>query len=179
MSRLLLGGGGHAKPEPAAFIGEIRKFLGGIDRILFVPYALMDYDAYTKWMMELGYHAGYGFESIHQHGDSRKAVMEAQAIYVGGGNTFRLLAALEEKDLLSVIRERVLAGMPYSGVSAGSNVACPTIQTTNDMPIVFSRRVSTRSASSLSRSIRTMSTGIRIPLTRARRERIAFANSTK
>jgi dipeptidase E len=136
MSRLLLGGGGHSKPEPAAFIGEIRKFLGPIDRILFVPYALKDYDAYAKWMMELGYHAGYGFESIHKHKDPREAVLDAQAVYVGGGNTFRLLTTLEENDLLPVIRERVLAGMPFIGVSAGSNVACPTIKTTNDMPIV-------------------------------------------
>jgi dipeptidase E len=74
--------------------------------------------------------------SIHTASDPVQAVKETDAMFIGGGNTFRLLKTLYEFDLLDVIRERVDAGMPYIGSSAGSNMACPTIRTTNDMPIV-------------------------------------------
>jgi dipeptidase E len=79
---------------------------------------------------------GYELSSIHAAANPVKAVSETEAIFIGGGNTFRLLRALYDQDLLGPIRERVAAGMPYVGSSAGSNVATPTIKTTNDMPIV-------------------------------------------
>jgi dipeptidase E len=79
---------------------------------------------------------GYELTSIHSAANPAQAVKETDAMFIGGGNTFRLLKALYDFDLLDVIRERVDAGMPYIGSSAGSNMACPTIRTTNDMPIV-------------------------------------------
>ncbi|HEX2052572.1 MAG TPA: dipeptidase PepE, partial [Actinomycetota bacterium] len=91
---------------------------------------------YLEAMTARGLDAGIRLSGIHQAPDPVRAVEEAQAIYVGGGNTFRLLNEMYRANLLNVIRERVRDGMPYMGVSAGSNVACPTIQTTNDMPIV-------------------------------------------
>jgi dipeptidase E len=135
--RILLGSGGYRTPERVALIGEqMRSFFGPVPRLLFVPYALHDHDAYVQKMLERGLHAGYELDGIHRHADPRQAVRDAEAIYIGGGNTFRLLDALYRFDLLDLIRERVHHGLPYLGVSAGSNVAGPTIKTTNDMPIV-------------------------------------------
>jgi dipeptidase E len=79
---------------------------------------------------------GYGLVSLHEATDPRRAIEEAEAIFCGGGNTFRLLKTLLELDLLPLIRRRVAQGTVYAGASAGSNLACPTIRTTNDMPIV-------------------------------------------
>lgn len=136
--RVLLGSGGFRTPERVAFLAErMRAFFGPIDRILFVPYALRDHDGYLERMRQRGLDAGYQLEGIHRCADPVAAVSAAQGIFVGGGNTFRLLSELYARGLLGVIRSRVLAGMPYLGVSAGCNVACPTIKNTNDMPIVW------------------------------------------
>src|SRR5439155_15455438 len=89
-----------------------------------------------RTLTERGVHAGYPLDGLHRHADPVRAVREAPAVFVGGGNTFRLLDALHRLGLLPVLRERVWGGMPYLGVSAGCNVACPTIKTSNDMPIV-------------------------------------------
>lgn len=115
---------------------EIHDFLGSTPGVLFVPYALFDRDAYSATARERFARMGYALESVHNAGDARRAVDEAEAIFIGGGNTFRLLKALYDNDLLTAIRERVNGGMPYVGSSAGSNVAGPTIRTTKDMPIV-------------------------------------------
>ena len=115
---------------------EIRDFLGQVRRVLFVPFALQDRDGYaTRVRDRLGL-MGYGVESIHQVSDKQKAVGDAESIFIGGGNTFRLLKLLYQFDLIDLIRKRVDEGMLYMGSSAGSNVAAPTIRTTNDMPIV-------------------------------------------
>lgn len=135
--RILLGSGGFRTPERSQLLSEqMESFFGPIDRLLFVPYALQDHDGYLERLTARGLPDGLRLDGIHRHGNPVRAVEEAEAIYVGGGNTFRLLNALHEQSLLEVIRERVGAGMPYMGVSAGANVACPTIMTTNDMPIV-------------------------------------------
>jgi dipeptidase E len=120
----------------ALWAGQMRSVLGGVSRVLFVPYALADHDGYVRMMVERGLNAGYPLDGIHHSPDPAAAIRAAEAVFVGGGNTFRLLAALYRLGLLDPIRERVRAGMPYLGISAGTNVACPTIRTTNDMPIV-------------------------------------------
>ncbi|XP_074155103.1 alpha-aspartyl dipeptidase-like [Sminthopsis crassicaudata] len=118
---------------------QVRSFFGGIvKRVLFIPYALHDRDAYAKTAREKFESLGYGLDSIHESPDPVEAVRKSEAIFVGGGNTFRLLKTLYDLNLIPEIRKRVLlAGVPYMGSSAGTNVATISINTTNDMPIVF------------------------------------------
>jgi dipeptidase E len=115
---------------------ELRELLAGAKRVLFVPYALADRDGYADKARSRFAAIGYEVESIHRAADPRRAVDEAEAIFIGGGNTFRLLKALYDNQIIERIRHRVADDMPYIGSSAGSNVAGPTIKTTKDMPIV-------------------------------------------
>ena len=115
---------------------ELRALLAGARRVLFVPYALKDRDAYALRARETFAELGIGLDSLHDSADPRQAIEDAQAVFCGGGNTFRLLKTLHELELVAPLRQRALEGMPYAGASAGSNLACPTIKTTNDMPIV-------------------------------------------
>jgi dipeptidase E len=105
-------------------------------RILFVPFALKDHEAYAAKTRSRFQSMGLELDSIHRCADPVRATCEAEGLFIGGGNTFRLLDSLYRLSLIDAIRQRVEEGMPYLGTSAGSNVACPTIMTTNDMPIV-------------------------------------------
>ena len=118
---------------------QIQRAVGQIKRALFVPYALHDRDRYAAQAGARFLKMGCSLESVHNAPDPKAAVRDAEAIFVGGGNTFRLLNQLQQLDLLPVIRERVEAGMLYIGSSAGSVISAPTIKTTNDMPIVQPR----------------------------------------
>ena len=115
---------------------ELRDFLGNARRVLFVPYALHDRDDCAGRARERLEQMGFQLESLHVVENKPAAVGTADAVFVGGGNTFRLLKALYDDDLLGAIRQRVREGMPYVGSSAGSIVAGPSIKTTKDMPIV-------------------------------------------
>lgn len=118
---------------------DIKDFLGAeIRRVLFVPFAgvTRSFDDYTDAVRGRFEEMGYTLDPAHRAADAVAAVRSAEAIAVGGGNTFHLLRGLYEAGLVESIRERVEAGAPYVGWSAGSNVACPTIKTTNDMPVV-------------------------------------------
>ncbi len=118
---------------------EIRNFLGEQKMTgLFLPYAgvTMTFDAYAEKVKNRFNEIGHDIRSIHEYGNPVKAVREAEAIIVGGGNTFHLIKMIRDNGLINPIRDKVLNGTPYIGWSAGSNMACPTIRTTNDMPIV-------------------------------------------
>ncbi|KPJ95817.1 MAG: (alpha)-aspartyl dipeptidase [Gemmatimonas sp. SG8_17] len=119
---------------------EIRAFLPGAPRVLFVPYARpsgLTHDEYTQKASEKFAKIGLELVGIHAAPDPAAAVRGADALFVGGGNTFLLLNQLYSNNLMDPIRKRVADGLPYVGTSAGSNVAGATIGTTNDMPIVY------------------------------------------
>lgn len=118
---------------------ELRNLLGQAKSVLFFPYALFDRDDYATKAKARFKAMGYALESAHANKDPHKAIDRTDAIFIGGGNTFRLLKALQDLDLLEPIRRKVRSGTPYIGSSAGSNVAGPTIKTTKDMPIVQPR----------------------------------------
>jgi dipeptidase E len=118
--------------------GTIRDFLQGVGTVLFVPYAgvRVSWDDFTATVRGKFAEFGVGVTGIHTAPDPVAAVRGAEAVVVGGGNTFHLLKTMHERGLVGAIAERVRAGAPFVGWSAGSNVACPTIRTTNDMPVV-------------------------------------------
>ncbi|NLV20157.1 MAG: dipeptidase PepE [Bacteroidetes bacterium] len=121
---------------------KIGEFLGDNPvKALFLPYAAVtfSYDAYEKKVSERFQETGHNVVSVHHYDDPVKAVSEASAIVVGGGNTWKLIKNIQDKGLIDIVRQKVLGGTPYIGWSAGSNVACPTIKTTNDMPVMEPR----------------------------------------
>lgn len=123
----------HPKQQIKDFYGQLH-----IKKVLFIPYAgvTMTFDEYAAKVQVPFREIGLEVDPIHQYDDPVDAVKKAEAIAVGGGNTWQLIDMMQKNNLLAPIRQRVLDGMPYSGWSAGSNVACPTIKTTNDMAIV-------------------------------------------
>lgn len=122
----------YTKPYICDFLGK------EVGEVLFVPYAGMafSYDEYAEDVSAVFKELGYGLRSIHKAHDFEKAVDEAQAIIVGGGNTFHLFYMIQKNNLTEIIRKKVNSGTPFIGWSAGSNLACPSLKTTNDMPII-------------------------------------------
>ena len=116
--------------------GAIAEILGERKSLVFVPFASDDPAAYTAVMRKALAPVGVKVEEIDRDQYVSGVIEHATAIFVGGGNSFRLLRTLRELALLGTLREAVRRGVPYLGASAGSNLACPTIRTTNDMPIV-------------------------------------------
>ena len=136
MELLLLSNSTNFGSTPWAHARDVGRPLVEGRTVRFVPFALADHDGYTAAIADAFAPMGAAVVGLHTFSDPVAAVAQAQAVYVGGGNTWRLLRALQDAAVLAPLRERVLAGMPYLGASAGTNLACPTIKTTNDMPIV-------------------------------------------
>jgi dipeptidase E len=130
----------HGEPYLQFCKDKINAFLAENEakRIVFIPFAAatFSYEDYETNVINGLDNNKLQIKSIHQFKDKVKALNEADAIMVGGGNSFKLLNEIYQNDLLDIIRKKVKEGMPYIGWSAGSNMACPTIKTTNDMPIV-------------------------------------------
>lgn len=139
MKLLLISNSTNAGEEYLRYpLPEIDRFLGPVREVLFVPYAAVtfSYAEYERRVQARFAELGIRVRSIHREADPVAAVRRAQAVCVGGGNTFALARKMQEQGLMAAILRRIKGGMPYMGWSAGSNVACPTISTTNDMPIV-------------------------------------------
>ncbi len=135
--RLLLGSGGlRSEERRAVYFEEMRKHFEECDEVIFIPYASSNHAEYTSRIHTFSAPSGVHLRGIESFDDPLEAISQAQGLYVGGGNTFLLTKGLHENKLIEAVRKRVSEGMPYMGVSAGANVACPTMQTTNDMPIV-------------------------------------------
>jgi dipeptidase E len=141
MKLLLLSNSTNAGEEYLGWPREIiKEFLVkyAIRKCLFVPYAgvTINFNEYAERVKTVFAQFGCTLESVHMSTDPVKAVFESDCIVIGGGNTFRLVQLLHEKGLMAPIRQKVLDGTPFIGWSAGSNVACPSMKTTNDMPII-------------------------------------------
>lgn len=128
----------HNSDYLAPNLALIKQQLAQVSSVLFIPYAgvTVSYDEYYEKVSLALQSIPVKVESIHHYNDAQTAITNAQAIMVGGGNTFHLLYQLYQKDIVSLIAKRVTEGVPYIGWSAGSNIAGATINTTNDMPII-------------------------------------------
>lgn len=139
MKLLLISNSTNAGEEYLRYpMPEIGRFLEGVHEAAFMPYAAVTFshNEYEKRVQARFAELGIRIRSVHRELNPARAIRRAQAIVVGGGNTFALARRMQEEGLMTAIRQRIRAGVPYVGWSAGSNVACPTICTTNDMPIV-------------------------------------------
>ncbi|HCO66226.1 MAG TPA: dipeptidase PepE [Dysgonomonas sp.] len=122
---------GYPKQTIKSFLGDSPK------NIVFIPYAAVtfSYDEYVDKVNQSLQEIGIQVKGIHTYSNPKQAVRDADVIMVGGGNTWKLTRMVQENGLIEIIREKVNTDTPYIGWSAGSNLACPTLRTTNDMPI--------------------------------------------
>jgi dipeptidase E len=118
----------------------LAEFFKNCSSILFIPYARpggISHDEYTDKVRFAFAQIGKEVKGLHEFEHPKQAIQEAQAIFTGGGNTFLLVSQLYKFDVMSVLADQIKAGTPYLGTSAGSNITGLTMQTTNDMPIVY------------------------------------------
>lgn len=131
----------HGEPYLQFCKDEINSFLAAhqVKNVVFIPFAAVGftYDEYESNVVKGLDNSAIELKGVHRFEDKIKAVEDADAIVTGGGNTFHLLHEVYRFDLIEAIRAKVNAGAPYVGWSAGSNLACPTVKTTNDMPIIY------------------------------------------
>lgn len=139
MRLLLISNSTNPGEQYLGYPGENIKVFLGKTRVqaLFIPYAAVtfSFDEYEAKVAERFREFGHEIISIHRFSDPLAAVKAASAIVVGGGNTWKLLKMIRQNNLIDIVNQKVTTGTPYIGWSAGSNVACPTIKTTNDMPV--------------------------------------------
>jgi len=130
----------HGKPYLTYILPKLAQFFKGVDEIVFIPYARpsgLTHDEYTAVARKAFATINIKVKGLHEFNNPIKAVKEAKGFFTGGGNSFVLLNELYQLEVLPLLKETVLSGVPYFGTSAGSNVAGQSIKNTNDMPIVY------------------------------------------
>lgn len=131
-----LHGGGYLD----YILPELKIHFASCKSILFVPFARpsgISHEDYTQKVREAFAKININVNGLHEFDDCKKAIIDAEGIFTGGGNTFLLVAQLYKNDVMNVLAEKLKSGTPYLGTSAGSNIAGLTMQTTNDMPIIY------------------------------------------
>ncbi|MGS2761195.1 dipeptidase PepE [Sinomicrobium sp. M5D2P9] len=130
----------HGSTYLSYILPRLKDFFATVDEILFIPYARpggITHDEYTEVARKGFGKIGKRVRGIHTFEDPKEAVREAKAVFTGGGNTFLLVTHLYKNGIMELLREEVLDGTLYFGTSAGANITGLTMQTTNDMPIVY------------------------------------------
>jgi dipeptidase E len=129
----------HGEGYLEYLLPELKRLFEGVRELTFIPYARpggISHDAYTDLVRQALKEFPLDVKGLHEFNKPGERIAQAEALFVGGGNTFVLLDQLYRENLLQALRDAVLSGIPYLGTSAGSNVTGPSVMTTNDMPIV-------------------------------------------
>ncbi len=138
MVQLLLLSSSHAPGK--GFLDHalpaVTELMAGRERMLFVPYARRDFDAYARSAHSVLSAIGIKLDGLHRAADPVAAIRAAEVVFLGGGNTFRLLATLQRQGLMRELRRAALAGVPFLGAGAGATLACPSLRTSNDMAVL-------------------------------------------
>ena len=130
----------HGQDYLEYLITHLARFYKNTEEILFIPYARpggITHDEYTAKADQVFSKIGIKVKGIHEFEDHSQAVQNAKGIFTGGGNTFLLVSELYRNKVMNPLKEAVLEGTPYLGTSAGTNIGGLSMQTTNDMPIVY------------------------------------------
>ncbi|MDX1544788.1 MAG: dipeptidase PepE [Christiangramia sp.] len=130
----------HAQDYLEYLIPHLPELYKGIEEVLFIPYAKpggISHHEYTEKASEAFSRAGIKVKGIHEFEDHSQAVKDAKGIFTGGGNTFLLVSELYRNKVMNVLKDVIQNGTPYMGTSAGTNIGGLSMQTTNDMPIVY------------------------------------------
>ena len=114
----------------------VTELMAGRERMLFVPYARRDFDTYARSAHSVLSAVGIKLDGLHRAADPVAAIRAAEVVFLGGGNTFRLLATLQRQDLMRELRRAALSGVPFLGAGAGATLACPSLRTSNDMAVL-------------------------------------------
>lgn len=130
----------HGQNYLAYLLPEIAQLFEKCKEIIFIPYARpggISHENYTDLVKNALKDMSFKVRGLHEFDDPKKALSQAEGIFTGGGNTFLLVDKLYRNDVMELLREQILNGTPFLGTSAGTNICGLTMQTTNDMPIVY------------------------------------------